>query len=103
MLAHGAAHAAFAGYTGVAVGLVNTHFVLLPIPLIIQATRKVQLGKHEACNFGDYLCSAHLYTYKGRNVDLDCPLSQVDPAGELWNRLRSSIGQPNFVTSLHGV
>lgn len=60
MLANGAVHAAFAGYTGVTVGLVNTHFVYLPIPLVIQAPRK------------------------------------VDPAGELWNRLRSSIGQPNF-------
>jgi 6-phosphofructokinase 1 len=60
MLANGAVHAAFAGYTGVTVGLVNTHFVYLPIPLVIQAPRK------------------------------------VDPSGELWNRLRSSIGQPNF-------
>ncbi|EFN58628.1 hypothetical protein CHLNCDRAFT_29926 [Chlorella variabilis] len=60
MLAHGAVHAAFAGYTGITVGLVNTHYCYLPIPLIIQAPRK------------------------------------VDPTGELWNRLRSSIGQPVF-------
>lgn len=60
MLANGAVHAAFAGYTGVTVGLVNTHFVYLPIEVVIQAPRK------------------------------------VDPHGELWNRLRSSIGQPNF-------
>ena len=60
MLANGAVHAAFAGYTGVTVGLINTHFVLLPIPLVIQAPRR------------------------------------VDPDGELWNRLRSSIGQPPF-------
>ncbi|KAL4540856.1 hypothetical protein Ndes2526B_g05416 [Nannochloris sp. 'desiccata'] len=60
MLANGAVHAAMAGYTGVTVGLVNTHFVYLPIPLVIQAPRK------------------------------------VDPTGELWNRLRSSISQPCF-------
>ena len=60
MLANGAVHAAFAGYTGVTVGLINTHFVYLPIPVVIQAPRK------------------------------------VDVHGELWNRLRSSIGQPNL-------
>lgn len=60
MLAHGAVHGAFAGYTGVTVGLVNTHYCYLPINVIIQAPRK------------------------------------VDPDGELWNRLRASIGQPNF-------
>lgn len=60
MLANGAVHAAFAGYTGISVGLVNTHFVYLPIPAVIQATRR------------------------------------VDPNGELWNRLKSSIGQPSF-------
>ncbi len=25
-----------------------------------------------------------------------CLLSQVDPRGKTWNRLRSSIGMPNF-------
>jgi len=61
ILAHNAVHAAFAGYTGITVGLVNTHYVYLPIPVIIQAPRK------------------------------------VDPRGKMWNRLRASIGQPNFV------
>ncbi|BDA40893.1 ATP-dependent 6-phosphofructokinase 5, chloroplastic [Coccomyxa sp. Obi] len=61
VLAHNAVHAAFAGYTGVTVGLVNTHYVYLPIPVVIQAPRK------------------------------------VDPRGKTWNRLRASIGQPNFV------
>ncbi|PSC69047.1 phosphofructokinase family [Micractinium conductrix] len=60
MLAHGAVHGAFAGFTGITVGLVNTHYCYLPIPLIIQAPRR------------------------------------VEARGELWNRLRSSIGQPNF-------
>lgn len=61
ILAHNAVHAAFAGFTGVVVGLVNTHYVYLPIPVVIQAPRT------------------------------------VDPRGKQWNRLRSSIGQPNFV------
>eukprot|EP01023_Acetabularia_acetabulum_P008938 TRINITY_DN1393_c0_g2_i1.p1 TRINITY_DN1393_c0_g2~~TRINITY_DN1393_c0_g2_i1.p1 ORF type:complete len:553 (-),score=93.04 TRINITY_DN1393_c0_g2_i1:301-1959(-) len=60
ILAHNAVHAAFAGYTGITVGLVNTHYVYLPIPIVIQAPRK------------------------------------VDPRGKMWNRLRASIGQPNF-------
>ncbi len=42
VLAHNAVHAAFAGYTGVTVGLVNTHYVYLPIPVVIQAPRKVR-------------------------------------------------------------
>lgn len=41
VLAHNAVHAAFAGYTGCTVGLVNTHYVYLPIPVVIQAPRKV--------------------------------------------------------------
>ncbi|KAA6423820.1 MAG: phosphofructokinase family [Trebouxia sp. A1-2] len=60
ILAHNAVHAAFAGFTGVTVGLVNTHYVILPIPVVIQAPRR------------------------------------VDPQGKQWNRLRSSIGQPQF-------
>ncbi|KAI8474291.1 MAG: phosphofructokinase family protein [Monoraphidium minutum] len=61
ILAHNSVHAAFAGYTGITVGLVNTHYVYLPIPVVIQAPRK------------------------------------IDPRGKAWNRLRASIGQPNFV------
>ena len=43
ILAHNAVHAAFAGFTGVTVGLVNTHYVILPIPVVIQAPRRVSL------------------------------------------------------------
>ncbi|KAI7838958.1 hypothetical protein COHA_007278 [Chlorella ohadii] len=60
VLAHNAVHAAFAGYTGVTMGLVNTHYCYLPIRTVIQAPRR------------------------------------VDPRGKTWNRLRASIGQPNF-------
>ena len=63
ILAHNAVHAAFAGYTGITVGLVNTHYVYLPIPVIIMCPRR------------------------------------VDPRGKFWNRLRASIGQPNFYES----
>ncbi len=53
VLGQGAVHGAFAGFTGFTVGLVNTHYVYLPIPVIIQDTRKVdpkvrsRLGSHE--------------------------------------------------------
>ncbi|KAI3432447.1 hypothetical protein D9Q98_003998 [Chlorella vulgaris] len=60
VLAHNAVHAAFAGFTGVTMGLVNTHYCYLPIHTVIQAPRR------------------------------------VDPRGKTWNRLRASIGQPNF-------
>ena len=36
VLGQGAVHGAFAGFTGFTVGLVNTHYVYLPIPVIIQ-------------------------------------------------------------------
>jgi 6-phosphofructokinase 1 len=48
MLAHGALHAAFAGYTAVTVGQVNTHVVFLPLHLLAQAPRKV--CRLPACN-----------------------------------------------------
>lgn len=38
VLGQGAVHGAFAGFTGCTVGLVNTHYVYLPIPVIIQVT-----------------------------------------------------------------
>ncbi|KAI3433465.1 hypothetical protein D9Q98_003278 [Chlorella vulgaris] len=60
MLAHGAVHAAFAGYTAVAVGQVNTHVVYLPLHILAQAPR------------------------------------QMDPQGELWNRMCAANGQPPF-------
>ena len=44
ILAHNAVHAAFAGYTGVVTGLVNTHYVLLPIPVVISSPRRVRRG-----------------------------------------------------------
>lgn len=46
VLGQGAVHGAFAGFTGFTVGLVNTHYVYLPIGVIIQAPRIVDpLGR----------------------------------------------------------
>lgn len=41
ILAHNAVHGAFAGLTGVMVGLVSTHYVYLPIPTVISSPRTV--------------------------------------------------------------
>jgi 6-phosphofructokinase 1 len=41
VLAQGAVHAAFAGFTGVTVGMVNTHTAYFPIDLIVSTTRQV--------------------------------------------------------------
>lgn len=41
VLGQNAVHANFAGYTGVTVGQINMHQVLLPIPTIIQAARTI--------------------------------------------------------------
>jgi 6-phosphofructokinase 1 len=40
MLANGAVHGAFSGYTGITVGLVNTHFVYLPIDAVRGGDRR---------------------------------------------------------------
>lgn len=65
-LATHAVDAAFSGYTSVAVGQVNSHFVFLPMSILTRSLRT------------------------------------VDPFGKMWNRLRASIGQPNFVNSAEG-
>ena len=41
ILGQNAAHAAMAGFTGCSVGLVNTHYVYLPIPMLIERPRYV--------------------------------------------------------------
>jgi len=43
VLAQGAVHAAFAGFTGVTVGMVNTHTAYFPIDLIVSSARKVDI------------------------------------------------------------
>ena len=43
VLAQGAVHAAFAGFTGVTVGMVNTHTAYFPIELIVSSARKVDV------------------------------------------------------------
>jgi 6-phosphofructokinase 1 len=93
VLAHNAVHAAFAGYTGVTVGLVNTHYVYLPIPVIIQAPRKVRWAQQALLLFCLKIPRAESTEAR---IHSDAAL-QVDPKGKTWNRLRASIGQPNFV------
>ncbi|RZC79824.1 hypothetical protein C5167_042401 [Papaver somniferum] len=34
-------HGAFAGYSGITVGICNSHYVYLPIPEVISSTRRV--------------------------------------------------------------
>ncbi|QDZ21274.1 ATP-dependent 6-phosphofructokinase [Chloropicon primus] len=41
VLAQGAVHAAFAGFTGITVGMVNTHTAYFPIDLIVSSARRV--------------------------------------------------------------
>ena len=46
VLGQGAVHGAFAGYTGFTVGLVNTHYVYLPIPgTLLGTVRADALGR----------------------------------------------------------
>jgi hypothetical protein len=56
VLGQGAVHGAFAGYTDITVGLVNTHYVYLPIPMIIQAPRKVW-ARLTFCVWGRRACA----------------------------------------------
>lgn len=41
ILGQNAVHGAFAGYTGISIGMVNTHAVFLPIPRLIERERLV--------------------------------------------------------------
>ena len=75
------------------VGLVNTHYVYLPIPVIIQVggglgcTRMAfGAGGVVTCTHTDAQTSAVTHV---------CPQAprKVDPRGKAWNRLRASIGQ----------
>lgn len=53
VLGQGAVHGAFAGYTGFTVGLVNTHYVYLPIPTIIQVCEAGSgIGDVQRCHWG---------------------------------------------------
>lgn len=44
VLGQNAVHGAFAGYSGITVGICNTHYVYLPIPEVISAPRHVDTG-----------------------------------------------------------
>lgn len=147
MLAHGAVHAAFAGYTGITVGLVNTHVsrwarrrlrcrmpqqrggsrecravrsVLRSSGLLPGATwqqaecRAASTGAAAAQHSELPVCCHRLssvpalavlpapqYCYLPIPLIIQAP-RKVDPTGELWNRLRSSIGEHALVSqTLH--
>ncbi len=124
MLAHGAVHGAFAGFTGITVGLVNTHYCYLPSKcqeladnrplrlsacmLLLSASPLAQGGKLHWAFCGVPISYARVGSYQSTKFPV-CPAPipstvpliiqaprRVDPNGELWNRLRSSCGQPNF-------
>ena len=87
---------------GVTIGLVNTHYVILPIPVVIQAPRRVRPGsffKMLRCQFLMRRQSKPtLWALTAAPAPFRLPPNlQVDPRGKQWNRLRASIGQPNFV------
>ena len=44
VLAQGAVHGAFAGFTGITVGVVNNHAAYLPIDLVTSCTRVVDVN-----------------------------------------------------------
>ena len=57
VLGQGAVHGAFAGFTGCTVGLVNTHYVYLPIPVVIQVVNlDSQSHVSQATGFGMHAC-----------------------------------------------
>ena len=58
VLGQGAVHGAFAGYTGFTVGLLNTHYAFLPIPVIIQArSRLLALAACSVAGSGSHSCA----------------------------------------------
>ena len=51
-------HGAFAGYTGITVGLVNTHYVYLPIPVVISAPRRVSVSQSWGLELSESIAGA---------------------------------------------
>ena len=109
VLGQGAVHGAFAGFTDVTVGLVNTHYVYLPIPTIIQAARKVgwcpaRCSRHMADGRCAVVMFASPRSFAARCVLNFCLLylrgplhnEQVNPKGRRWNRLITAIRQPDM-------
>lgn len=87
ILGQNAAHAAMAGFTGISVGLVNTHYVYLPIPMLIAKPRFVDPNSR---------------MYQARNNILLLFLRLCVCESELTRyaspqRLLSSTGQPDFM------
>lgn len=91
VLGQGAVHGAFAGFTGCTVGLVNTHYVYLPIPVIIQAARTVD-PKGRSWN--------RLKTAINQPDFIDDPATLEQPtSAEMIHEI--DYGTTNMVTSAH--
>ena len=85
------------------VGLVNTHYVYLPIPIVISAPRMVSTARHRptvALSVVMHAC----FTSAGGSAEVTVGFlrrlflfPQVDPNGKMYNRLRAAIGQPKFL------
>ena len=110
-------HGAFAGFTGFTVGLVNTHYVYLPIPVIIQ----VRSPPSPSLEDDPWCCSRLarkinslrplISAYKRVNKCISqqkLPVQTqhvgglqaartVDPKGRNWNRLKTAINLPDLV------
>jgi len=84
VLGQGAVHGAFAGFTGCTVGLVNTHYVYLPIPVIIQVT-----------------CLSFLILYHNKRNFPSQQSLLVQLSFALGNAVRSVTVQPLYVMKAH--
>ena len=71
VLGQGAVHGAFAGFTGCTVGLVNTHYVYLPIPVIIQVAHLPTSGLSRLLGAGLLQQLSHLLGFSGLSRKLD--------------------------------
>lgn len=104
VLGQGAVHGAFAGYTGFTVGLVNTHYVYLPIPGTHQASPRADAGGRcfqwlcQTCAKQFRLCYSISHcrsSFCARAVVIQAPRT-VDPKGRSYNRLITAINQPSL-------
>jgi hypothetical protein len=106
VLGQGAVHGAFAGYTGFTVGLVNTHYVYLPIPGNPQAPPRTDAGGRcvlrghsrlvptvQIFRLDDGLMPKFLLCAYA--VVIQAPRT-VDPKGRSYNRLITAINQPSL-------
>ena len=112
VLGQGAVHGAFAGYTGFTVGLVNTHYVYLPIPgppLDPDTLCPVAVRVRVHVVMKSRLCRQHpvpCQTSEGLRLLLAVVIQAprtVDPKGRSYNRLITAINQPSLAAAADAV